>query len=370
MTKERLQKIAGLLKEAEDFDLSDNPLRVNPNSWKTFKKACERELAHLMPLTSECSLIEPGSYGAYDKLIGSFLNGYEMLDFYIEACQEWYDGDFQEMLDSWGSYVDIEETAEDLAKATVYVSGIDDDIILAIVEDVYYMVNYDEEALNEAEDFDLSDNPLVGNYKFKIGEKSRVFFAKNNLATIKERIDNGTQLRDENEGKNYPILGVDIDLKDEIMANPWYLVKFQKPYKIRKDKYTYFIWLPQYCLSKVVVKEEEDFDLSDNPLAGEPATELLYTKFGGMENWIDVYDNSQDNLVFGNRYNKHVFNSWDEWVNWLADEATDLQREILSGFSVTPIFPITNSQFERAKTYFNMYQKKNNGAPFILMSRK
>ncbi len=258
-----INDISDGINEAEDFDLSDNPLQVNPNSWKTFKKACKKELAHLMPLTSECSLIEPGNYGADDKLIGSFLNGYEMLDFYIEACQEWYDGDFQEMLDSWGSYADIEETAEDLAKATVYVSGIDDDIILAIVEDVYYMVNYDEESLNETEDFDLSDNPLVG----------------------------------------------------------------------------------------------------------EPATELAYAKFGDMD-WVDLKNNNHGELSFASKYNKYIFKTWHEWVEWLADDATSLQYQNLRAFDITPFLPIQNSQFETAKAFFNMYQKKYNGAPFILMYKK
>ena len=381
----------------------------------------------------------------------------------------------------------------------------------------------------EAEDFDLSDNPLVGNYEFRIGEKAKVLFAQGKIVTVEERIDNGSLLRYKNEGRNYPIMGVDPDLKDEIMADPWYLVKFEKPYKIRKDNYTHFLWLPQYYLHKVVVKEiedfdlsdnpislvplkalgsndvlvigvdasrglyydgseiqqgraqdiaqslydraieycresakqdaendedeneddnfnyctefieinpidegcyivsvgeesfhvvidgrtrnkaarelvnyiegdeeeisldpagvdnelfgnlvndisdsineVEDFDLSDNPLVGDPATELAYAKFDGMD-WIDLKNDGYGKLSFGNRYNKYVFNTWDEWVNWLADEATSLQHQNLRAFDITPFLPIQNGQFESAKSFFKMYQKKNNGAPFILMYKK
>lgn len=117
--------------------------------------------------------------------------------------------------------------------------------------------------------------------------------------------------------------------------------------------------------------KEEDFDLSDNPLVGEPATEAAYCQFKGTGEWIDWFGDAHRNLNFGDRYKKYVFKDWDEWHSFINNNDLTIEQNInITAWEVTPPLNGDPNRETEARKAFHKYWILNNRAPFILMIRK
>ena len=166
-TEEDSRRIGQLLKykpeEIEDYIIHNRTQRMNeivvkPTnslSWESFKKACEKELSNILEMDVKHDIVEPGDRGMHDEFMGEFKNGYEVLDWYINTCKDYYDDDFEDMLDSWG-YEDVET----LAKECIHLGGMEGvNVILEITGDHFFIVDSIEweEEDDEEEDEELDE---------------------------------------------------------------------------------------------------------------------------------------------------------------------------------------------------------------------
>jgi hypothetical protein len=110
MDKQQLQKLAGLLKEEEDFDLSDNPLQMGEHEKRELISEIFKELEEGTPVTT-----------LRDDIVKIFPEYAKQLEAFAQLENDLYD------------------TFEAL-----------------------YMEDAEDEELDEVEDFDLSDNPIAG----------------------------------------------------------------------------------------------------------------------------------------------------------------------------------------------------------------
>jgi hypothetical protein len=140
-----------------------------------------------------------------------------------------------------------------------------------------------EEDLYEDEDFDLSDNPFTDKHEFKVGEKVYVAYGYGDEignALIADKARNYNEIDSKND-KDYYVTDLEYaghygDDPDEVaeMEDPWYLIKYEDP-----QEGTIFQWFPQTNLIKTkLTTEEEDFDLSDNPLVPNINPNINYNK--------------------------------------------------------------------------------------------
>jgi hypothetical protein len=129
---------------------------TNPLSWESFKKACEKQLNSLLDMNDKHDIVEPGDRGMHDEFMGEFKNGYEVLDWYINTCKDYYDDDFEDMLDSWG-YEDVET----LAKECIHLGGMEGvNVILEITGDHFFIVDSIEWEEDEEDDDEEEDDEL------------------------------------------------------------------------------------------------------------------------------------------------------------------------------------------------------------------
>lgn len=163
-TKEDSRRIGELLSykkdEIDDYiaqhypdDLDEIVVKpTNSLSWEAFKKACEKELSKILEMDVKHDIVEPGDRGMRDEFMGEFENGYEVLDWYINTCKDYYDDDFEDMLDSWGY-----ENVETLAKECIHLGGMEDaNVVLEITGDHFYIVDSIEWE-DEEEDDELDE---------------------------------------------------------------------------------------------------------------------------------------------------------------------------------------------------------------------
>ena len=250
MNKNRLQKLAGLLKEAEDFDLSDNPLQqfykfeIGEKAYDGFGSYLPEDYCTILDRRSSLSKVEK------DPVKKKYLR--ELRDWLKNSTrisdQPWY-------LIEW--------------------SG--DDISWEPQERLISQMELDVENgnLNEVEDFDLSDNPFIGPEQFYkkhyailnnedeeiVGFKDVVnendFFNRVNRKR-KESPDfkHAYDFLIENEPffcEKYPGDEFEGDLTD-----PDYILTFEEwanDVKASIDNYR-----------EPLGEEDQDFDLSDNPV--------------------------------------------------------------------------------------------------------
>lgn len=151
------------------------------------------------------------------------------------------------------------------------------------------MTNRTLKHLFELEDFDLSDNPTAPNYEFEIGEKvmkvvdfeyiesSRLTkWHLRFVGSVRVRVKNIDELMKKHDSSHTSLYNLnfistspyyrDHETNDNaIVTNPWYLVEYPRAEDFEQVKME---WIPESELSSVehLIKEEEDFNLSDNPL--------------------------------------------------------------------------------------------------------
>jgi hypothetical protein len=157
MNKEQLQKLAGLLKEVEDFDLSDNPVAGYPKT---------------MTITLDTDEV-------------------------VEALrQRWDIGELNKDL-----VLQIQAAIQDEVKYNFT----ENDTNLGDLWRGGFLDNIDLDAVNEAEDFDLSDNPVPNNQtlSFTLSKEPRISLSKDFTIDIKDFI---TYVQNDFDG--------DIDLED------------------------------------------------------------------------------------------------------------------------------------------------------------
>ena len=132
--------------------------------------------------------------------------------------------------------------------------------------------------LKEEEDFDLSDNPLPILVKFKIGEKVMEvhdYIHYRNRSKEGYEIDTATIIGVEKNLKNLLTKHKDVRsrydlnlIRDDdfykVINEPWYLLEYPRQQDFDSIKR---LWVPQEDVRELNwLREEEDFDLSDNPL--------------------------------------------------------------------------------------------------------
>jgi len=154
MNKDRLQKLAGLLKEADDFDLSDNPLQGPEQFYKRHYAILnneDEEIVGFKDVVNENDFFN--RVNRKRKESPDFKHAY---DFLIENepffCEKYPGDEFEGDLTDPDYILTFDEWANDV-KASI--------------------ANY-REPLDEVEDFDLSDNPvpnkIVATYKYEVPE--------------------------------------------------------------------------------------------------------------------------------------------------------------------------------------------------------
>jgi hypothetical protein len=143
MNKNRLQKLAGLLKESEDFDLSDNPLQGSKLFYRKHYAILINEDEEIVGFKDVVD--EDDFFDRVNKKRDESLDFKQAFDFLIENepffCEKYPQDGYEEEEFVEPDYIlTFDEWAEKV-KATI--------------------VNY-REPLDEEDDFDLSDNPVAG----------------------------------------------------------------------------------------------------------------------------------------------------------------------------------------------------------------
>lgn len=211
MNKEQLQKLAGLLKEKEDFDLSDNPI------------------------------------SGYPKTITITLN----TDTVLDALDRYWDVKDRDITKEL--VLQIQKQIQDIV-ANDYTSGNNDylgDLWNGGVFD--FLTDYDDyegEDINEEEDFDLSDNPIRGGYYKVSAEVS---------ATI--RVSRVVKASSDEQAYKKAI-------KDKFIEETEEIIEYDDPFNDNQEDFDPDDFEVEEVSkpSRNNIKEEEDFDLSDNPV--------------------------------------------------------------------------------------------------------
>jgi hypothetical protein len=129
----------------------------------------------------------------------------------------------------------------------------------------------------EAEDFDLSDNPITPHYRFNIGDKvvdydhwNGTDFEDEDIGTIRVRVPDIRGLVRKYNKTDTSLYNIDFLAdpnytpygEDDFVNRPWYLVEYPREDAFEDVKMR---WYPEDDLQAATLREE-DFDLSDNPL--------------------------------------------------------------------------------------------------------